>query len=109
MALCGACWARVGERRARGIRGDASRTPGRGPRRPACGMLPAMPEPRPRPAEDLVTVGSLRGDLARLGIEPGMVVIAHVSLSALGWVAGGEPAVIAALRAALGEDGTLVM
>jgi aminoglycoside 3-N-acetyltransferase len=68
-----------------------------------------MADATARPAEDLVTAGSLRRDLARLGVEPGMVVIAHVSLSSLGWVVGGEQAVVAALRAALGADGTLVM
>jgi hypothetical protein len=72
-------------------------------------MLPAMLDPTPRPADELVTTDSLRGDIARLGVEPGMVVIAHVSLSALGWVVGGEAAVVAALRAALGKEGTLVM
>ena len=59
----------------------------------------------PRPA----TIASLRDDLARLGVTPGMVLLVHSSLSALGWVSGGAVAVVLALEAALGEAGTLVM
>lgn len=55
------------------------------------------------------TIASLRDDLLRLGVESGMVLLVHSSLSALGWVSGGTVAVILALELALGPTGTLVM
>ena len=55
------------------------------------------------------TVESLQADLRALGVKPGMVVLVHSSLSAMGWVCGGSVAVIAALQKALGSSGTLVM
>ena len=55
------------------------------------------------------TVASLRTDLAALGVQPGMVLLVHSSLSSLGWVSGGPVAVILALEELLGPVGTLVM
>ena len=55
------------------------------------------------------TVASLTDDLRRLGLGEGEVVIVHSSLSALGWVAGGEQAVVRALFDTVGESGTIVM
>jgi aminoglycoside 3-N-acetyltransferase len=52
---------------------------------------------------------SLAGDLRRLGLSVGQVIIVHASLSALGWVNGGPVAVIQALMEVLTQDGTLVM
>ena len=59
--------------------------------------------------ETPATVASLQADLRALGVTPGMVVLVHSSLSAMGWVCGGPVAVILALQKALGPDGTLVM
>jgi aminoglycoside 3-N-acetyltransferase len=52
---------------------------------------------------------SLREDFIKLGLESGMVVIIHSSLSSLGWVCGGPVAVIQALMDVVGEEGTIVM
>ena len=62
-----------------------------------------------RAGERPATIASLRDDLLRLGVAPGMVLLVHSSLSALGWVSGGAVAVVLALEAALGAAGTLVM
>ena len=59
--------------------------------------------------ETLATVESLQADFKALGIEKGMVLLVHSSLSATGWVCGGAVAIIIALREVLGETGTLVM
>lgn len=55
------------------------------------------------------TLDSLAAELAALGIAPGMTILVHSSLSALGWVCGGPVAVVLALERALGPQGTLVM
>ncbi len=65
------------------------------------GLIASTPEPRTRP--------SLAADLAALGVRPGMSLIAHSSLSSLGWVNGGTVAVVQALMDALTPSGTLVM
>ena len=52
---------------------------------------------------------SLGQDLRQLGLQPGMTVIVHSSLRALGWVCGGPVAVVQALMDVITEDGTIVM
>jgi len=59
--------------------------------------------------DDPVTVSSLTTDLQELGVQAGDTLLVHASLSALGWVAGGAPAVVDALQAAVTDDGTLVV
>lgn len=58
---------------------------------------------------DPATVHSLMADLSAVGVVPGMTLLVHSSLSALGWVCGGPQAVVLALENLLGEQGTLVM
>lgn len=48
-------------------------------------------------------------DLVKLGVRPGMTLLVHSSLRSLGWVEGGVTEVIAALRAAVGETGTVMV
>lgn len=55
------------------------------------------------------TMQTLERDFRALGVREGMTLLAHSSLSSLGWVCGGAQAVILALEAILGESGTLVM
>ena len=62
-------------------------------------------ERTPAPA----TVASLVDDLTRLGDLSGRTVLVHSSLSRLGWVVGGAQAVVEALLAAVGPDGTIVV
>lgn len=48
-------------------------------------------------------------ELADIGVTPGMTLLVHSSLRALGWVCGGPVAVIQALMDVLTPAGTLVM
>jgi aminoglycoside 3-N-acetyltransferase len=59
--------------------------------------------PLPRTRESLVY------DLRELGVESGMTLLVHSSLSTLGWVAGGPVAVVQALMDVVTLDGTLIM
>ncbi len=56
-----------------------------------------------------ITIDSLKKDLVELGVVPGMVLMVHSSLSAVGWISGGPVAVIQALEGVIGPGGTLVM
>lgn len=59
---------------------------------------------------ELYTVETLRADLKALGVKEGTTLLVHSSFKSLGkWVCGGPTAVVLALEAALGEQGTLVM
>ncbi len=59
--------------------------------------------PAPRTRE------TLAADLRTLGMQSGMTVIVHSSLSSLGWVNGGSVAVVQALVDVITADGTLIM
>lgn len=52
---------------------------------------------------------SLCRDFRKMGIQEGDILLVHSSLSSLGWVCGGEEAVVLALQDAVGTNGTLVM
>jgi aminoglycoside 3-N-acetyltransferase len=56
-----------------------------------------------------VTVTSIKAGLSGLGVQSGMVLLVHSSLSALGWICGGAVAVIQALFESVGAEGTIVM
>jgi aminoglycoside 3-N-acetyltransferase len=55
------------------------------------------------------TLAGLVGDLRRLGVVPGDVVMVHASLRAVGRVDGGAAGLVAALDAAVGPSGSLLM
>ena len=55
------------------------------------------------------TVGSIMKELSNLGIGKGDTLLVHSSLSSLGWVCGGSQAVVEALIAIVGPEGTLVL
>lgn len=57
----------------------------------------------------LCTHTSLTDDLVALGVPPGATVLVHSSLSSLGWVCGGAPALVQALSDAVGPSGTVVV
>lgn len=65
--------------------------------------------PTPPPTGPLVTRDTLTAQLRGLGVRPGEILLAHSSLSALGWVNGGPVTVVRSLLDALGPDGTLVV
>ena len=56
-----------------------------------------------------VTQGDILRGREELGIRPGDVVYAHSSLSAFGYVDGGADAVVDALLAAAGPEGTVAL
>jgi aminoglycoside 3-N-acetyltransferase len=47
--------------------------------------------------------------LRELGVRPGQTLLVHASLRSIGWVDGGAPTVLAALRQAVGATGTVAV
>jgi aminoglycoside 3-N-acetyltransferase len=62
-----------------------------------------------RSVDGPVTRERIVADLRALGVRPGMVLMVHTSVSALGFVIGGAVTVYQALREAVGPEGTLVL
>lgn len=81
----------------------------------AGGSVACMDQPRPDRAALLaradgpVTRDRLVGDLRALGLTEGDTVMFHTRMSALGYVVGGPPTLVGALREAVGERGTLMV
>lgn len=67
------------------------------------GPLPEDMSPEP------ITVASMADDLVDLGLETVETVLVHCSMSSLGWVCGGAPAVVDALKRVVDDQGTIVM
>lgn len=59
--------------------------------------------------DEPVTISSIEADLREIGVAAGDTLLVHASLSSLGWVCGGAPAVVDTLQSVLTESGTLVM
>ena len=83
-----------------------------------CGRIVTSADTAPqtsRPEKDLAVANDplnadeVAGDLRRLGVAAGDVVMVHASLRAVGPVERGADGVIDALEAAVGPDGTLLM
>ncbi|MGX5701748.1 aminoglycoside N(3)-acetyltransferase [Bacillus cereus] len=55
------------------------------------------------------TIETITKDLKALGVEKGMTIIVHSSLSSIGWISGGVVAVVEALMKVVTEEGTIIM
>ena len=58
--------------------------------------------------EKFLTAQRIAAHLRELGVQEGDILLAHTSLSSLGWVCGGAEALARGLLAAVGSTGTLV-
>ena len=58
---------------------------------------------------ELISKAQLVADLKKLGLESGMDLMVHSSLSAIGYVEGGADTVVEALLSTIGKRGTLMM
>jgi aminoglycoside 3-N-acetyltransferase len=76
-----------------------------GPKR---GSSPRTIELSQLPEPSFITRSDLTADLARLGVALGDIVMVHAACNRVGPVLGGPDAIIAALRDAVGSQGTLI-
>ncbi|MEK7424655.1 MAG: GNAT family N-acetyltransferase [Actinomycetota bacterium] len=81
---------------------------------PAAIMVKPLPEPSGEAAVITrtgvpITTGAIIAALQSVGVREGSVVVVHSSLSRIGWVAGDAQAVVEALLAVVGAEGTIVM
>lgn len=60
-------------------------------------------------SNSLITKESLVKDFILLGLNKGMTVIVHSSLSSIGWVCGGAVSIIQALMDVITPEGTIIM
>ena len=89
---------------------ESSTTNGRtGQVRSACETNDVTEGDAIKAVQNPATVESLVRDLRSLGLQPGMTVMVHSSLSQIGYVSGGAQAVVEALLEAVGITGTIVM
>jgi aminoglycoside 3-N-acetyltransferase len=70
---------------------------------------PQQPQQPEQPERGIHPRSSLAGDLTGLGIQPGATLLVHSALRSLGYVPGGQVAVVQALLDAIGPAGTLVV
>jgi len=59
--------------------------------------------------EHPVTKSSMVEELQALGVQEGMTLLVHSSLSSIGWVCGGAAAVVQALLECVGDKGTIMV
>ena len=60
-------------------------------------------------SEKPITRQSLKNDLMTLGLKQGDLILAHASMSKLGWIVGREVTIVDAILDVLGNEGTLIM
>jgi len=56
-----------------------------------------------------VTISLLVEGLQKLGVNKGMTILCHLSMSSLGWVCGGTQCIIQALMKTVSENGNIIM